>query len=199
MSRHIPFYPELLDEGASTNEVLLYGLIEATAFSEGFCYASSKYMASQLGVVIGTIKNLLTKLSKRGWVAVEIDGNKRIAITPLLGLSVKKDRHSTMTLCGKTCAKACEKPVQKNADRHSTMTVPSFYDDARIEKKTGVLINNIINNNSSSSDKKEAKSTNTSAGFAGSEPAGGLPKRKDFESTEDYENAIYAARTMLVS
>lgn len=126
MIKHIPFFSMLLKEQATTNEVLLYGLLESLAQEEGFCYASNEYMAEQLGLAKGTIKNLLSYLSKRGWVTVESEGNKRIAITPLLGLMAStRKRHARMTPCGKVCVKVCEKVVEKVQERHARMTVPS--------------------------------------------------------------------------
>lgn len=107
--KSIPFYSELLEEG-TTNEVLLYGLIEALSFSEGFCWATNETMAERLGVSKGTIKNLLSSISKKRWVEVKVVGNKRVSMKPLL--TIKKPNRA----CGKRrqkCGKLVEKPVGK--------------------------------------------------------------------------------------
>lgn len=192
MPRHIPFYSELLEENATTSEVLLYGLIEVSSFKEGHCFASSEYMAKQIGVTVGTVKNVLTKLRKRGWIEVKIEGNKRVSIVPLIGLSVKKkDRHSKMTTCGKLCGKHSAKVVEKDKERHARMTVPSRQNDARLSVPTDGLINSIINNSSSSNNDAIEKS----ASKAGNEPACRL-KHSDFETDKDFEKAFYERNTI---
>lgn len=192
MPRHIPFYSDLLEENATTNEILLYGLIEASAFSEGFCYASNTYMAEQLGLKVGTIKNLLSSLSKRGWISVEFEGNKRIAITPLLGLSRKPKTKQ------KPNKKERKKPVENSQKsvtlelryRHARMTLPSFYNDARPRGVTGEGI--IINNNII---KEIYKEKTLSTGSAGGLPAG-RQRRLDGESDFDFEQRFYDRNTI---
>lgn len=107
--KSLPFYSDLLESG-TTNEVLLYGLIEALSFSEGFCWATNETMAERLGVSKGTVKNLLSAIAKKGWVEVKVVGNKRVSMKPLL--TIKKPKHA----CGKKsrkCGKLVEKPVGK--------------------------------------------------------------------------------------
>lgn len=107
--KSIPFYSELLKSG-TTNEVLLYGLIEALSFSEGFCWATNETMAGRLGVSKGTVKNILSAIAKKGWVEVKVVGNKRVSIRPLLTVKMPK------APCGKKsrkCGKLVEKPVGK--------------------------------------------------------------------------------------
>ena len=72
------------------SEILLYGLLETLSIKEGFCYASSEYLAEQLGLTAGTIKNLLTSIKNKGWIEVTVEGNKRIAIQPLLAIKPSK-------------------------------------------------------------------------------------------------------------
>jgi len=190
MPRHIPFYSELLEDGVTTSEVLLYGLIEASSFKEGYCFASSEYMAKQIGVSVGTVKNVLTKINKRGWIEVDIKGNKRVAIKPLIGLAVKKkERHAKMTTCGKLCGKVGGKQVEKDGERHARMTVASRQNDALSSVLTDSLINSIINNSSSKDDSKKP-----STGLAGNGPASRLDPN-EFEKREDYEDAFYRRNT----
>lgn len=194
MPRHIPFYTELVNkEGATTNEILLYGLIEASSFSEGFCYASSDYMASQLGVAPGTIKNMLSSLSKKGWISVEVKGNKRVMITPLLGLAIKKKPvENSVTQELRSVENSKESVTQELRYRHASVTLPSRYNDAHNREETG---EGIINNNNIII--KEINKEKEAAGSAGSSPAGSLRlKRDDFESDEEYEEAFYNRNTI---
>ena len=193
MPRHIPFYPELIEEKSTTNEILLYGLIEASSFSEGFCYASSEYMAKQLGITAGTVKNLLSSLSKRGWISVEVEGNKRIAITPLLGLSVKeKGSKKSVTQELRSVENSTESVTQELRYRNSTMTVPSSRNDAL---NRGVTGEGIINNKEYN--KKEINKEKSSAGLAGSGPASRLNiKREDYADDSDYEKEFYKRNTV---
>lgn len=193
MPRHIPFYPELIEEKATTNEILLYGLIEASSFSAGFCYASSEYMAKQLGITAGTIKNLLSSLSKRGWISVEVEGNKRISITPLLGLSVKEKRpKKSVTQELRSVENSTESVTQELRYRNSTMTVPSSRNDAlnRGITEEGIIYNKEYN-------KKEINKEKSSAGLAGSGPASRLNiKREDYADDSDYEKEFYKRNTV---
>lgn len=194
MTRHIPFYSELLEENATTSEILLYGLIEASSFTEGFCYASSEYMANMIGVSQGTIKNLLSSLSKKGWISVEVEGNKRIAITPLLGLAVKPKNSKKSVTPELRSVENSEKSVTPELRyRHVRMTLPSRENDALNRDVTGKGI--IINNNIIKENNKR-KDGDKSAGQAGNMPAGRLDlKRKDFETELDFEKAFYARNT----
>lgn len=84
MLKTIPFYQSLLGQGTTT-EILLYGLIEVLSYEKGFCYASNKYLAEELGISIGTLANTLSNISKKGWVQVQFnDENQREAIIPQL-------------------------------------------------------------------------------------------------------------------
>lgn len=162
MPKHIPFYPELLEEKATTNEILLYGLIDVLSFSQGYCYASSEYMASQLGIAAGTLKNLLSSLAKRGWIQVEVNGNKRVAIMPLLGLSIKKKSFpQTVTPELRSVEKSNKSVTQELRYRHATMTEPSRRNDARNRGVTGVGItsNNKYNKEVSALAKNEPSRT----------------------------------------
>ena len=188
MLRHIPFYSELLDEGATTNEILLYGLIDVLSFTEGFCYASSEFMAKQLGVAKGTIRNLLSSLSKLGWISVEVQGNKRIAITPLLGLSVKKkDIHKSI----KPVEKSKESVTQELQYCHSTMTLPSRKNDTQNRGVTGkgITSNNKIDIEGLDSAMEEPNQT--------SNKAMGLMVDKTLDSAE-YERQFYERNTICI-
>lgn len=191
MPRHIPFYSELLEKDhATTSEILLYGLIEASSFTEGFCYASSDYMATQIGVSPKTIRNLLSSLSNRGWISVEVEGNKRVAITPLLGLSIKEKKSV---------------PQKGRSVENSKESVPSAGQYCPVKRTLasrqrdtldrGVTDKGIINNNNIII--KEINKEKETAGSAGSGPAGSfLPKRADFENDEEFEKAFYNRNTV---
>ena len=84
MLKTIPFYQNLLGQGTTT-EILLYGLIEVLSYEKGFCYASNKYLAEELGISVGTLANTLSNIAKKGWVQVQFnDENQREAIIPQL-------------------------------------------------------------------------------------------------------------------
>lgn len=196
MTRHIPFYSSLLHEEATTNEILLYGLIEVSSFIDGFCYASSEYMAEQLGIAPGTVKNLLSSLSKRGWVQVEVQGNKRIAITPLLGLSVnpKKATKKAKKKTAKPVENSSESVTQELRYRHASVTLASRRNDALDRGVTG---EGIINNNNIIKENNKRKDEDSPAGTAGKRPASRLlPKRSEYDSDIDYEKAFYARNTV---
>ena len=184
MIKAIPFFSSLVGEGTTT-EILLYGLIETLSVKEGYCYASSDYMAEQLGLSAGTIKNLLSTIRNKGWVEVTVEGNKRIAIQPLLGIKpVEKPVENSARASRKNDATVTEKLRY----RHGNVTLSP-------DKKQGSdnIIDNKVNN------KKENKEKSGVAGLAGSWPAGGRrPVRKDFETDEDFEKAYYAFNSIKI-
>ena len=198
MNKSIPFYSSLLGEG-TTNEILLYGLIEVLSFKDDFCYASSEYMAERLGLAQGTIKNLLSSIAKKGWIHVEVEGNKRVAIMPILNLSPQK-------VDKKPAKKACGKPVENSARasrrNDGTVTQELRYRHARMTLSSGVKqgsdIKVDIKVDKEINKESEKKSP---AGSAGNLPASRLkrPLRKDFENDVEFEKAFYAWNTALMA
>ena len=150
-------------------------------------------MAKQLGITAGTVKNLLSSLSKRGWISVEVEGNKRIAITPLLGLSVKeKGSKKSVTQELRSVENSTESVTQELRYRNSTMTVPSSRND---DLNRGVTGEGIINNKEYN--KKEINKEKSSAGLAGSGPASRLNiRREDYADDYDYEKEFYKRNTI---
>lgn len=169
------------------SEILLYGLIETLSIREGFCYASSDYMAEQLGLSVGTIKNLLTSLRNKGWVEVTVEGNKRIAIQPLLGIKPTK--------------KAVEKPVENSArasrKNDATVTEKLRYRHGNVTLSTDTKQgSDIIDYNKEY--KKEINKEKGEAGLAGHSPASTRPRREDFGSEVDYYEAFCARNTIKI-
>lgn len=87
MLRTIPFYQCLIGKG-TTAEVLLYGLIEVLAYEKGYCYASNKYLAEQLGIKESSLPVLLSNIKKKRWIDSKFDENgKRQSLIPCLFFS----------------------------------------------------------------------------------------------------------------
>ena len=80
--KYIPFYTDLLKDG-TMSEVLLYGLICIMSKKSGECLASSQTLGEILGLNDGTVRNVMSSISKKGWVEVKASGNKR-AVKPLI-------------------------------------------------------------------------------------------------------------------
>lgn len=192
MIKTIPFFSSLVGEG-TMSEILLYGLIETLSIREGFCYASSDYMAEQLGLSVGTIKNLLTSLRNKSWVEVTVEGNKRIAIQPLLGIKPTK--------------KAVEKPVENSARasrrNDTTVTEKLRYRHAEMtlspDTKQG---SDIIDYNKEYKKEINKEKNEAGVGLALKEPATANSrtraslKRNDFESEDAWYRAICQANTI---
>ena len=84
MMRTIPFYQFLIGKG-TTSEVLLYGLVEVLSYEKGFCYASNKYLAEQLGIKENSLPVILSSIKKKGWIQTKFDEKgRRQAIIPNL-------------------------------------------------------------------------------------------------------------------
>ena len=184
--KSIPFYSSLINRG-TTNEILLYGLIETLSIERGYCFASSDFMANLLGVKKETVRNLLSSIAKKEWVKVIVEGNKRVSITPLLETNLTKKEQK------KPVEKSVEKPSRASfyndstvtvelRNRHSKMTQPS-------EIKQGsdnIFINNLYKEN------KTKESKNTAADFGSLEAkSSARPLRKNFSSDEEWEKAYY--------
>ena len=112
--KSIPFYSSLIERG-TTNEILLYGLIEMLSIERGYCFASSEFMAGLLGVKKETVRNLLSSIAKKEWINVVVEGNKRVSITPLLETNLTKKERK----------KPVENPVEKSERA-------SFYNDSTV-------------------------------------------------------------------
>ena len=84
MMRTIPFYQFLIGKG-TTSEVLLYGLVEVLSYEKGFCYASNKYLAEQIGIKENSLPVILSSIKKKGWIQTKFDEKgRRQAIIPNL-------------------------------------------------------------------------------------------------------------------
>lgn len=163
--KSIPFYSDLLTEG-TTNEVLLYGLIEALSFSEGYCWANSETMAERLGVTRGTAKNLLSSIAKKGWVEVKTTGNKRLSIRPCLSIAKPKRK-------AKTVEKSVKNPVEKSQRASSyddaSVTPELRYRHSRMTQATEVETGVGDNIEYTYRKKDKRKSDSTQSGLAGKE------------------------------
>lgn len=187
----------LKDKTLSIAEKFIYGYI--ASFSR-CCFESNEAIASKLGVSESAVKHAIPKLETLGYFFVEKLNNNNNArrIYSILD-NPKKVAYLSKKGMWKTCAKVSKKdePVVQNMhdvvqNMHNTKTGVRSAKYAHIEKEEK-------KNKANPEQKPNYTTTHTTAGLAGSEPAGGLPKRKDFESEDDYEKAIYAARTVLVS
>lgn len=65
------------DDRLPANAKLLYGEISALCDQRGYCYATNAYFSQLYGWSVATIQRLLSALSDRGYVAVDIIRNKR--------------------------------------------------------------------------------------------------------------------------
>ncbi len=106
-----------LDAGLSwTEKILLIEIDSLDNEKEKGCFASNQYLADFLGVKLGSLKNLITKLKKKGLVSeVCFDGRRRGLTTYLKSkrASQKSDRrgHKKVT---QPSQKNDEVPSQKN-------------------------------------------------------------------------------------
>ena len=63
--------------------ILLWGLIEWRAMTQGACSARNKHLAETAGVSVPSLMRLIAALTKRGWIAVEHTETDTRRITPL--------------------------------------------------------------------------------------------------------------------
>ena len=64
---------------------MLYGLVEVLSYEKGFCYASNKYLAEQLGIKENSLPVILSSIKKKGWIQTKFDEKgRRQAIIPNL-------------------------------------------------------------------------------------------------------------------
>lgn len=71
----------LTDPGLSVTDKLLLGHINSLANSQKGCIASNFWLAKVVGVTVGRVKNILTRLRSLGWVkSIENAGKRLLAI-----------------------------------------------------------------------------------------------------------------------
>lgn len=91
MIKFIPFYADLLDEGGTQTQVLLYGLIELLSNQKGYCYASNEALAKELRLSRSRVASAISEMVNMGWVEVELDeNNHRTAIYPCWSLQKRQ-------------------------------------------------------------------------------------------------------------
>lgn len=187
----------LEDKDLSITEKFIYGYI---ASFRKCCFESNEAIAEKIGVSESTIKHAIPVLAAKGYLFVEkINGNNNARRIYSVLDNPKKiaylAKKGMFGDCGKTCGKQ-EGVVQKMHDvvqnLHNTKTGVRSAKFAHIEKEYN-------KNKVKYEQKPNAGSANTTGGFAGKEPAAGLPKRDNFETEEQYEKALYAARTVVLS
>jgi DNA-binding MarR family transcriptional regulator len=95
MISHIPFIWKLLEEKlfngkkTTTSHVLVYGAIEFHSSGPLGCIASNKNIAQTTGLTEATVANIISTISKSGWIKVVLTKqNKRVKIIPLLDLKI---------------------------------------------------------------------------------------------------------------
>lgn len=70
----------LYNKELKANEKLLYAIITSLAYKEGYCFATNKYFAKELGVHYKTVSSWISDLRDKNFIKVEIlrNENKRI-------------------------------------------------------------------------------------------------------------------------
>lgn len=70
----------LADEELSANEKIIYGRVQGLTKEKGYCFASNTWLAEHVGLSKGTVSNIISKLSDKGYLRRETirDKNKRI-------------------------------------------------------------------------------------------------------------------------
>lgn len=91
MIKFIPFYADLLDEGGTKTQVLLYGLIELLSNQTGYCYASNETLAKELRLSKSRVASAISEMANMGWIEVKLDeNNHRTAIYPCWSLQKRQ-------------------------------------------------------------------------------------------------------------
>jgi DNA-binding PadR family transcriptional regulator len=62
--------PIFEDKELKPNEKLLYGLISSLINSEGYCYASNKYLSEKINISEVNISKTLKKMEQKGYIAI---------------------------------------------------------------------------------------------------------------------------------
>jgi len=70
----------LYNKELKPNEKLLYAMISSLACKEGYCFATNKYFAEEIGVHYKTVSSWISDLRDKNFIKVEIlrNENKRI-------------------------------------------------------------------------------------------------------------------------
>jgi len=138
MLKHIPFYASLLnrDLGATKakhSHVLVYGAVEAHSLGEKGCIASNQLLANETGLEVGTVKNVLTQMSKARWLQINYTDslkNERITIQPLLEI--------------KTPSLSSDTPVTPQLHpRHSVVTIEDIREDSKTSEPRSQVSENL--------------------------------------------------------
>lgn len=187
----------LEDKELGITEKFIYGYI--SSFRK-CCFESNAAIADKLGVSESTVKHAIPMLADKGYLFIEkVNGNNASRRIYAVLDDPKKlaylARQGMFSPCGKTCGK--QEGVVQNMhevvqNMHNSETGVSSAKFAHIDKEEK-------KNKVNAEQKPNAKLPSPSAGLAGSEPAGGLPKRDSYGADSSYESAFYAARTMVLS
>lgn len=97
MLKHIPFYGSLIgrdlgERKATAGHILVYGAIEAHSFGPKGCIASNTTIAEETGMEDGSVRNIISRLAKAGWIDVVLNSKRqRVSIIPLLSIVSPRD------------------------------------------------------------------------------------------------------------
>ena len=95
--------PVMLDKNLSPMSKLVYGLIAALSQKEGYCWASSAYIAKQLDYSRVGVSRRISELAARGYIKVEIANRtkRKILVSEMIHPCINSDtplyqnKHST--------------------------------------------------------------------------------------------------------
>lgn len=99
---HVPA-SVMQDEKLSPMSKLVYGIIAALAQKEGYCWASSTYIAKQCGYSRVGVSRRISELAARGYIKVEIANRtkRKILVSEMIHPCINSDtplyqnKHST--------------------------------------------------------------------------------------------------------
>lgn len=183
----------LEDRELSIAEKLIYGYI---ASFRRCCFESNETIAQKLGVSESTVKHAIPVLFVKGYLFVEkVNGNNNARRI----YSVLDDPKKIAYLAKKGLFGACGKDVE-----NSTPVVQNLHDVVQNlhNTETGVRSAKFAHKEkeyNKNKVKSEQEPNSTTAGSAGNGPAGGLVRRKDYKTHEEYEKALYESRTVALS
>ncbi|MDD2840738.1 MAG: helix-turn-helix domain-containing protein, partial [Rickettsiales bacterium] len=109
------------DKNLNSTEKLLYAEITALCDKEGYCWASNNYFAEILNKLPAYVSQVLTKLSKKEYITVEIEKNnkgtfRKIYIGKIIGKIYTEKESKIIKKENKTTENSIEGYIEKTIE-----------------------------------------------------------------------------------
>ncbi len=121
----------LLNSDLEPNAKLFYGLVRNLTKSEGYCWATNRYLSELMDVDVSTIKRWLNGLQKHGYI--EIDHDEENSFNSQRYIYIRDDFNKSLRRL-----KNNPPPAQKKSDPSSKTSDPLYKDERRYMKEDNI-------------------------------------------------------------